>query len=182
MSKSFQLSINKIKKSGAKIIEIDLTEINRATKLAGKLFPYEAYNNWKEKIEANPELMYPPVLSRFRGGMNITDEEYLDSWQELKNIRKSFIFRINKCDAVIAPTCPITPPLVQKLLDCDKFFTESNLLALRNTRVGNLLGLTAISIPTQIDFCGLMLLSKPNTENSLLKSAYLLERCLNNKT
>ena len=182
VSKSFQLSINKIKKSGAKINEIDLTEINRATKLAGKLFPYEAYNNWKEKIEANPELMYPPVLSRFRGGMNITDEEYLDSWQELKNIRKSFILRIKKCDAVIAPTCPITPPLVQKLLECDKFFTESNLLALRNTRVGNLLGLTAISIPTQIDCCGLMLLSKPNNENSLLKSAYLLERCLNNKT
>ena len=114
--------------------------------------------------------------------MNITDEEYLDSWQELKNIRKNFILRINKCDAVIAPTCPITPPLVQKLLECDKFFTESNLLALRNTRVGNLLGLTAISIPTQIDCCGLMLLSKPNNENSLLKSAYLLERCLNNKT
>ena len=136
----------------------------------------------KKKIEANPEKMHPPVLSRFRGGVSITDKDYLDAWNELKNIRKSFMLKIQECDALISPTCPIKPPLVQKLLECDNFFTESNLLALRNTRVGNLLGLTAISIPTQIDCCGLMLLSKPNKENSLLKSAYLLESYLNNKS
>ena len=172
---SFQLSINKIKSSGAKIKEIDLIEINKATELARILFPYEAYNSWKEIIEASPEKMHPPVLSRFRGGMSITNREYQDAWNELKYIRKSFMLKIKEYDSVISPTCPIIPPLVQKLLNDNNFFTESNLLALRNTRVANLLGLTSISLPTQIGNCGLMLLSKPNDEMALLKAAHLIE-------
>ena len=180
VNKSFQLSVNQIIKSGAKIKEVALKEISKATELSKKLFPYEAYNTWGEKIEANPEKMYPPVLSRFRGGCNITDKDYLDAWNELKNIRKSFMLKIQKYDALISPTCPITPPLVQKLLKDEEFFTKSNLLALRNTRVANLFGLTSISLPTQINNCGLMLLSKPNDEMTLLKAAYLIEQYFKN--
>ena len=82
---------------------------------------------------------------------------------------------MDQYDALISPTCPITPPSVQKLLENDDFFTESNLLSLRNTRVANLLGLTSVTLPTEIDNCGLMLLSKPNDEINLLKTAHLVE-------
>ena len=40
--------------------------------------------------------------------------------------------------------------------------------------------LTSVTLPTEIDNCGLMLLSKPNDEINLLKAAYLLERCFKN--
>ena len=175
VNKSFQLSVKKIATSGAKIKEIDLDEVSESTELAKKLFPYEAYNSWKKIIEANPEKMHPPVLSRFRGGLSISHDDYLKAWNELKNIRKSFLLKLHQYDAVISPTCPIIPPLVQKLLENDDFFTKSNLLSLRNTRVANVLGLASITLPTQINNCGLMLLSKPNDEINLLKTAHLIE-------
>ena len=132
-------------------------------------------NSWKKIIEANPEKMHPPVLSRFRGGISISHDDYLKAWNELKILRKSFLLKMDQYDAVISPTCPITPPSVQKLLENDDFFTKSNLLSLRNTRVANLLGLTSVTLPTEIDNCGLMLLSKPNDEINLLKAAYFIE-------
>ena len=180
VNKSFQLSINKIKKLGAKIREFDLHEIIKATEIAKKLFPYEAYNSWRKLIETNPEKMYAPVLERFRGGTDISENEYRNTWNELKKLRKNLISKMEKIDAIIAPTCPITPPLVEKLLKNDNYFTKSNLLALRNTRVANLFGLTSISLPTEINNCGFMLLSKPNDENNLFRSAYLLEKHLKN--
>ena len=180
VKKSFQLSINRIVQSGANIKEIDLNEISKATQLAKKLFPYEAYNSWKKIIEANPEKMHPPVLERFRAGKSISYNDYLEAWNELENIRRSFLLKIHEYDAVLSPTCPITPPLVQKLLENDEYFTKSNLLSLRNTRVANLFGLTSISLPTEINCCGLMLLSKPNDEINLLETAHTIELYFNN--
>lgn len=180
VDKSFQISVKKIVKAGAKVKEIKLNEISKATELAKNLFPYEAYESWKKIIETNPEKMHPPVLSRFRGGMSISYNDYLKAWSELKKIRKSFLNKIYEYDAVISPTCPIKPPLVQELLENDDFFTKSNLLSLRNTRVANLFGLTSISLPTQLNCCGLMLLSKPNDEINLLKAAHLIEQCFMN--
>ena len=175
VNKSFQLSVKKIAKSGAKIKEINLDEVSESTELAKKLFPYEAYKSWKKIIEAHPNKMHTPVLSRFRGGISISHDDYLKAWNELKILRKSFLLKMDQYDAVISPTCPITPPSVQKLLENDDFFTKSNLLSLRNTRVANLLGLTSVTLPTEIDNCGLMLLSKPNDEINLLKAAHLIE-------
>ena len=108
VKKSFQLSINRIVQSGANIKEIDLNEISKATQLAKKLFPYEAYNSWKKIIEANPEKMHPPVLERFRAGKSISYNDYLEAWNELENIRRSFLLKIHEYDAVLSPTCPIT--------------------------------------------------------------------------
>ena len=66
----------------------------KSTELAKKLFPYEAYKSWKKIIEAHPKKMHPPVLSRFRGGMSISYNDYLKAWSELKKIRKSFLNKI----------------------------------------------------------------------------------------
>ena len=82
VDKSFQISVKKIVKAGAKVKEIKLNEISKATELAKNLFPYEAYESWKKIIETNPEKMHPPVLSRFRGGMSISYNDYLKAWSE----------------------------------------------------------------------------------------------------
>ena len=77
---------------------------------------------------------------------------------------------MDQYDAVISPTCPITPPSVQKLLKMTIFLQNQIYFRWRNTRVANLLGLTSVTLPTEIDNCGLMLLSKPNDEINLLKA------------
>ena len=48
--------------------------------------------------------MHPPVLSRFRGGISISHDDYLKAWNELKNFKKKFLLKMDQYDAVISPT------------------------------------------------------------------------------
>ena len=57
------------------------------------------------------------------------------------------------------PTTPNLPPNVDRLLSEPDYFAAENLLALRNTRVANLLGLCALTLPTGTPSCGLMLMA-----------------------
>ena len=175
INQSFEICLEKIRQSGATINETRIPEIIESTSLASTIFPYEAYNSWGKIIEDSPAEMYPPILSRFRGGLNIDYHVYLSSWKKLTNLRQSFLYKIDGFDSLLAPTCPILPPKVKDLLESEDYFTKSNLLALRNTRIANLLGLTSITIPTEIKNCGLMLLGKPQEDQAILETAKLLE-------
>ena len=76
------------------------------------------------------------------------------------------------------PTSPCMPPLTERLLSDDDYFSERNLLALRNTRLANLLVLSSITIPTGIPMCGLMLFAPPSDEERLLSIGRAMERVL----
>ena len=172
---SFSETIKDLRKRGALIYETKLDEITKAVSLASTLFPYEAYSSWKKIIEEDPKKMYQPILTRFRGGIGISQKMYDEAWKELLKLRKSFLKKIEGIDSILCPTCPILPPKVIDLLDSDDYFTHSNLMSLRNTRVANLLRLTAITIPTQLENSGLMLLAAPHQDEGILQTAKLLE-------
>ncbi len=175
---SFDLTIQNIRKRGASVYEEKFDEITKAVSLASTLFPYEAYSSWKTVIEQSPEKMYPPILARFRGGIDIDQTIYDKAWQELLKLRVSFLNKMEKIDAILSPTCPILPPELIDLLDSEDYFMRCNLMSLRNTRVANLLGLTSITIPTQTKRCGLMLLAKTHHDEAILQTAKLLEKTL----
>ncbi|MEO1378972.1 MAG: amidase, partial [Pseudomonadota bacterium] len=93
------------------------------------------------------------------------------TWQRLDALRSSWALRVAGYDAVILPTAPILPPDADRLMVDEDYYIAENLLALRNTRVGNLLGLCAITLPTGVPSCGLMLFGKPFREKALLNIA-----------
>jgi aspartyl-tRNA(Asn)/glutamyl-tRNA(Gln) amidotransferase subunit A len=76
------------------------------------------------------------------------------------------------------PTVPILPPKVDELLADPDHFTARNLLALRNTRFANTLGLCAITLPLPEKASGLQLLGKPFGDTRLLSIAGATERVL----
>jgi len=51
-----------------------------------------------------------------------------------------------------------------------------NLLALRNTRMANSLNLCALTLPTETDFSGLMLMGRPNNEYDLMNIGLAIEK------
>ncbi|MEN8889269.1 MAG: amidase, partial [Celeribacter marinus] len=81
-------------------------------------------------------------------------------------------------DAVILPTAPILAPDIARLLEDDDYYVSENLLALRNTRVGNLMGLPALTLPTGIPSTGLSVQTLPNTEAKLLRLGRAIEAAL----
>lgn len=67
------------------------------------------------------------------------------------------------------------PPNVERLNTENDYFVHSNLMALRNTRIGNLLGLCALTLPLSVPSTGLMLLGAPMAEARLLRIGAAIE-------
>jgi aspartyl-tRNA(Asn)/glutamyl-tRNA(Gln) amidotransferase subunit A len=64
----------------------------------------------------------------------------------------------------------------------DAYHVTENLLALRNARVANLMGLCALTLPTAEPSCGITLMAPPMTEERLLRLAAAAERALGGTT
>ena len=173
---SFNVTIDKIIKSGARVEYKNISEIDSAFEISKTVFPAEAYGMWQNEIEKNPEKMFSPIRERFRSGKKILAHDYVYSLQRLFELRMSFLEKVIGFDAILAPTSPIKPPSITKLLASHKFFTERNLLALRNTRIANSLNLCALTLPTNTDFSGLMLMGRPNNEFDLMSIGLAIEK------
>ena len=102
-------------------------------------------------------------------GLYPSKDEYETAQQKMMEIRGRYDARASGFDAVLAPTTANGPPVTQKLLADIDYFWDANLLALRNTRIGNLLGLCGLTLPTTTDTAGIMLLGKPNSDERLLQ-------------
>ena len=120
--------------------------------------------------------MYPPVRTRFLQGKTISAADFISAWRELDCLRLVYREAVAGYDAVILPTCPILPPKQDALLADDAYFTERNLMALQNTRIGNLMGLAAVTLPTGAPSCGITF--QGDSEERLLRIAAAAEVAL----
>ena len=172
---AFERTIVRLETAGATIERSPIATIADATAIGPTLFPYEAYQQWGETIEANPSVVFEPVRNRFFGGKGITRDQFDQAWQSLLAHRSAYEAALKGYDGLILPTTPMVPPEVEQLLQDLDFFWDANLMALRNTRVGNLLGLCALTLPTDHPACGFMIFASPNAEERLLQVGSALE-------
>ena len=175
---AFETAVAKFTEAGVEIVEIVIPEVEQSFAHAAILFSAEAYGTWGAEIEANPDLMFEPILERFRGGADFKAADYVAAWQDLERLRTAYLSRTAGFDAVILPTAPSTPPNIERLLNDDDYYITENLMALRNTRIGNLMGLCALTLPTGIPSCGVMLMGHPLQEERLLRLGLAAEAAL----
>ena len=146
--------------------------------LSSTLFPGEAYGLWRDVIEENPDAMYEEILQRFRIGLNYSAPDYVAAWARIRAVRTIYDQKTAGFDAILVPTAPILPPNLERLLTEDDYYRTENLLALRNTRVANLMGLCALTLPTGVPSCGITLMGKPNCEEALLRVGVAAQEAL----
>ena len=175
---AFDDMITRIEAAGAKVERLHVPAVRDAMALSGVLFGSEAYGTWRDTIEAAPEKMFHEILARFRGGRDFLASDFVAAWQALDGYRTQWRSATAAYDAILMPSSPIMPPNAQRLLDDHAYYTSKNLLALRNTRIGNLMGLAAITRPTSVPSCGIMLCGAPNSERHLLRVAAGLDAAL----
>jgi aspartyl-tRNA(Asn)/glutamyl-tRNA(Gln) amidotransferase subunit A len=175
---AFEAALERIGAAGARIERGAIAAVAPAFDLAGALFGGEAYGVWGATIEADPEAMFVQVRERFRSGASVSAQAFVQAWLKLDALRADWAAATAGYDAVLAPTTPNLPPNVEATLaDLDHFSAE-NLLALRNTRVGNLFGLCALTLPAGAPSCGIMAMAAPRSEARLLRLGAALERAL----
>ncbi|VAV91299.1 Probable amidase R00206 [hydrothermal vent metagenome] len=174
----YRSAVERLRAAGAIVESIEVPEVTEAMGMSGILYTSEAYGTWGDLIEASPEKMFAPILERFRSGKDFKAADFVAAWQRLEALREDWNARVAGYDAVIMPSAPILPPILERLMNDEDYYLTENLLALRNTRVGNLMGLSVVTLPTGVPSCGIMLCGKPYGEERLLRVAAAAEAAL----
>jgi aspartyl-tRNA(Asn)/glutamyl-tRNA(Gln) amidotransferase subunit A len=172
---AFEAAVEALGKGGATITSGPVAQFPAVAAVAPMLYPFEAWRQWGEKIEAQGEKMYAPVRTRFTLGRNVTADEHTRARTEMMELRLAYAAETSGIDAVLMPTVPILPPRADVLLADADYFTARNLMALRNTRFANTLGLCALSVPLPQPAVGLMAYGKPFHEARLLAIGTAIE-------
>ena len=177
-ARGFDDALTRLARAGATITRFKAPEVTVALGLAGFLFTAEAYAIWSQTIETAPEKMFPRILERFRAGAAIKATDYIAGWRRLRALRIIYAQTTARFDAVLIPTSSILPPNANRpMTDHDYYITE-NLLALRNTRIGNLMDQCVLTLPAGQPSCGLSIMCAPGTEERLLQIGLAAERAL----
>ncbi|MCU9836224.1 amidase family protein [Ruegeria sp. WL0004] len=177
-AEAFDTALRRLAEAGAEIVPLKIPELVEAMSFSAILYTAEAYGLWRDVIEANPSAMFDQIRERFRSGQNYSAPDYVAAWAKLDACRAAWDMATAGFDAVLAPTAPIPPSDRDRLMQDQDYYVTENLLAMRNTRIGNMMGLCALSLPTGTPGCGLMLMGRPDCEEALLRTGAAAERAL----
>jgi aspartyl-tRNA(Asn)/glutamyl-tRNA(Gln) amidotransferase subunit A len=175
---AFERSVTRLEAAGARVTRGAIPAVAEALDLAGILYTSECYGTWGQAIEAAPDSMYGPVRDRFRAGRAHAAADYVAAWQRLDALRAQFATATAGYDAVIFPSAALAPPRTADLLADSALFASENLLTLRNTRIGNMMGLCSITLPTGAASRGMMFNAAPGQDMRLLRLAAAAEAAL----
>ncbi|NCO86944.1 MAG: amidase [Rhodobacterales bacterium] len=174
----FARALGRLDAAGARITSGKLPCVSEALALSAVLYAPEAYAWWRDRVEAAPHKMYAQILDRIRLGRDVSAADHIAGWDRLRALRRTCLAATAGFDAVIWPTSAVLPPQLDRLISDDAYYKAVNLIALRNTRIGNLLGLTSLSLPTGEPSCGILFNAAPGHEVRLLQLGRAAEAAL----
>lgn len=177
-AQAFDTAVDRLREAGVTIDVIEVAAVADAIPLATCLFTAEAYGTWRDTIEANPDAMFHEIRMRFELGKNHSGPDYVAACNKLEELRAEYAGAVAGYDAVLVPTAPILPPKLDRLMKEHDYYVSENLLGLRNTRIGNLMGLCALTLPTDTPSCGLMMMCPPDMDKRLLRLGAAVEETL----
>ncbi len=174
----FQSAVERLQAAGASVTHREIPEITRAMELSAALITADAYAHWRPLVTTHGDRMFHQIRERLLFGDTVSAADYIAGWTEMHGIRASYLRQTAGFDAVIFPTSPIPPPNTQRLIDDPDYYKSENLMALRNTRIGNLLGLCGLTLPTGVPSCGILFNGAPGADARLLRLGAAAERAL----
>lgn len=174
----YNTALEKLEAAGAEIVPLAVPELDRAFEISAPLYTADAYANWRDLVEANPEKMYGQILERVRAGSTVLAHEYLSLWDELRSIRAAYENATSGFDAVLCPGAANMPSSVERLANEPDYYLNENLLTLRNTRVANLMGLASLALPTGVPSVGILINVAGGDDKRLLRIGAAAEAAL----
>jgi aspartyl-tRNA(Asn)/glutamyl-tRNA(Gln) amidotransferase subunit A len=175
---AFEGAVDRLAHAGARIERRAVPQVADALALSPQLFAPEAWGTWGAAIRANPDVMFAPIRERFEGGAAVSAADHIAAWQRLRTLRAAYQAETAGVDAVLTPTIPTLPPQLAAVLADPALFAAENLMALRNTRIGNVMGSAALTLPTGTPSVGVQLIGAPGSDASLLRLGAAVEAAL----
>lgn len=109
---------------------------------------YEAFQVHRGRLDLHRSGYHPDVLARLETAGRISVNEYITAREAMTHCRRHAEEALGDGDAIVLPTCPVVAPTIGATIVhlADKSLTPRSAL-LRNTRVANYSGLTALTMP-----------------------------------
>lgn len=140
----------------------------------------EAYTIHQARIEQHLDQYDPIVARRLMQGKQVTATEYLQTTRSWVPLRAKVLRTLRDVDALLVPTTMIPALPVADLDAAMEVYNARNLQYLRNTTIGNVLNLCALSVPCGFTSqglpIGLMIYGKPCQEDMVLRIGYAFEQ------
>ncbi len=145
----------------------------------GLVIAAEAYTLNQTLVDQHFDKLDPVVAERIVKGRGVLAHEYLKTVREWEKLRRRALAEFSSFDALLCPTVMMPPVPLADIGDDLKKYQQCNLQCLRNTSVGNILNLSAVSLPCGFTSTGLpvglMLYAKPCDEATLLRIAHAFQ-------
>ncbi|MEO0426865.1 MAG: amidase family protein [Pseudomonadota bacterium] len=178
---AFDDALDRLATAGVRISRGPVPAFAKAEEAARRLsfiVNAEAWQVWGPALAEQPDTVFPYIETRIRTGEAVTAEKLAEALDTFATLRDETAAFIAEHGLLVMPTVPIAAPPVARLLTDEAFYTERNLMALRNTRMANLLGLSALTLPTGTPMAGFMIVAAPFAEAPLLAAGRAVEATL----
>ncbi len=170
-------AVERLRDLGAELVPLEAPEVSEALACRGRFLPQKPTEHGARLSRPRRRKCSIRFLNGSAPGQILTGRPMLKRGRNLTPIaRVGMRGRRVRCGAL--PTSPILPPDAGRLMRDQEYYVIENLMALRNTRIGNLMGSSAMSLPTGLPSCGLMMLGAPMAEERLLRVAAAVEAAL----
>ena len=178
-------AIGRLESAGAQIVREEVAELEQVTSIFltfGDLFSATAYAELREKVDAQPDLVYGQILRRLRLSVGASAVDVIRAWMEIDRCARDYCTRVAPFTAVLCPTTAISPPAIADVeSDADAYAAAQRRIPV-NTRTGNLLRLCGVTVPAGFAGglpAGLMVYGLPDQDRYILRVAKGVERALN---
>lgn len=183
IAEAVQAAIDTLARQGAKIVTLDLPRCDEAYSIFrnGGVAASELAAFLRKQLPGHISQLDPNVAQRIAAADALPAWEYVDRRAALNSMAESAKAALAGIDALLTPTVAITPPTLASL-EPEGAYAKANMLALRNTMIGNFMNLTGLTMPVGKDAAGmpvgLQLLAAPWTESRLLAIGQAVEKVL----
>ena len=177
-ARAFDDAVRRLEAAGATVERRQMPVLAEANALSVTLYSGEAWAIWRDLLLEKGHMVYGEIFQRIEAGRDLSAADFIDARRALDRHRRTWRAALAGFDAMITPTSPILPPEAARLQSDGDYYKARNLLALRNTRAGNLMDCCGVSLPTGERSCGLQMLAPGGGERLMLRLAAAAERAL----
>ncbi len=183
VAESVRSAIGRLESAGARIVPLELPRCDEAFDMQkhGGLAACELAAFLRSDLPDWLDILDPNVRQRVDGADAITSWEYVRRRQVIASMSREADAALADVDAFLTPTVAATPPVIDSLAE-EGAYPKANMLALRNTSIGNLMTLACVTMPIGKDGAdmpvGLQLLGRAWSEPRLLAVAQSVEGLL----
>ena len=176
-------ALEELGEAGARIVPLELPEAEEVFGLfcRGGIVSAEFKAFLEDELPEWQETLDPVVSARMENAADISAVEFVRRCRLMARCSATAASRLRAVDCVITPSVSITAPKLEEVSDIEGY-KPRNMMMLRNTSIGNLLSLCALTMPVALDQAGmpvgLQILMPGGAEERLLAVAGAAERAL----